>query len=89
MIVDQCISITKLRTKTKECLEDLDENEKYIFVNNKPVAVLIDVKDFEEIKKKSGSLPEIKEIDEKEVTADLKKKAEKAKKIKKSDLVNI
>jgi len=89
MISNQCISITKLRTKTKECLDNLDENEKFIFVNNKPVAVLINIKDYEEIKKKSETLPEIIELNESEVSDDLKKKAEKTKKIKKSDLVNI
>jgi len=47
MLSKQCISITDLRTKTKECLEDLWKQEKYVFVNNKPVAVLMDVAQFE------------------------------------------
>ena len=47
MLSNQCISITDLRTKTKECLEDLWKQEKYVFVNNKPVAVLMDVAMFE------------------------------------------
>ena len=47
MLSNQCISITDLRTKTKECLDDLWKQEKYIFVNNKPVAVLVDVAMFE------------------------------------------
>lgn len=47
MLSNQCISITDLRTKTKECLEGLWKQEKYVFVNNKPVAVLMDVEMFE------------------------------------------
>lgn len=47
MLSNQCVSITDLRTKTKECLEDLWSQEKYVFVNNKPVAVLMDVAQFE------------------------------------------
>ena len=47
MLRNQCISITDLRTKTKECLDDLTKYEKYVFVNNKPVAVLMDVTMFE------------------------------------------
>ena len=47
MLSKQCISITDLRTKTNECLEDLWKFEKYIFINNKPVAVLMDVNQFE------------------------------------------
>lgn len=47
MLSKQCISITDLRTKTSECLQDLQVAEKYIFINNKPVAVLMDVAQFE------------------------------------------
>jgi len=47
MLSKQCISITDLRTKTNECLQDLQVAEKYIFINNKPVAVLMDVTQFE------------------------------------------
>lgn len=47
MLSKQCISITDLRTKTNECLQDLSISEKYIFINNKPVAVLMDVAQFE------------------------------------------
>lgn len=47
MLSKQCISITDLRTKTNECLQDLEIAEKYVFINNKPVAVLMDVTKFE------------------------------------------
>ncbi len=47
MLSKQCISITDLRTKTNECLQDLQRTKKYIFINNKPVAVLMDVEQFE------------------------------------------
>lgn len=48
MLKNQCISVTDLRTNTKECLEALERGEKYIFVNNKPKAVLMDIGDYEE-----------------------------------------
>ena len=47
MLADQCVSITDLRFKTKECLSDLWRHEKYVFINNKPVAVLVDIAQFE------------------------------------------
>ena len=47
MLREQCISITDLRTKRNACLENLQTAEKYIFINNKPVAVLMDITKFE------------------------------------------
>lgn len=84
MLKDQCISITELRTKTKECLEDLEKNPKYVFVNNKPVAVIITIEEYD-----NYTNPELIELETSEVSTDLKKFANKAKKIKKEDLINI
>jgi hypothetical protein len=89
MLSDKCISVTDLRTNTKMCLDNLQTSEKYIFINNKPVAVIINIKSFEEMKKKSETIPELIELGEDEITPELKEKAEKAKKIKKSNLINI
>lgn len=47
MLANQCVSITDLRFKTKECLAGLWRHEKYVFINNKPVAVLVDIAKFE------------------------------------------
>ena len=47
MLKQQVISVTDLRKKTKECLEDLDKNPKFIFMNNKMVGVLLDVDQYE------------------------------------------
>lgn len=47
MLKQQVISVTDLRKKTKECLEDLDKNPKFIFMNNKMVGVLLDVDEYE------------------------------------------
>jgi len=48
MTRDQCVSVTELRTKTKVCLEGLGKKPKYIFINNKPIAVLVDFDYYEE-----------------------------------------
>lgn len=85
MFQDQCISVTDLRTKTKECLEDLDKEPKYIFINNHPIAVLLDIHEYEEIFLK----PKLIELRTDEVDEKLKKHAAAAKKSKKSDLINI
>lgn len=45
---DQCISVTDLRKKTKECLQGLETSPKYVFVNNKPVAVLLGIAEYEQ-----------------------------------------
>lgn len=54
MLKDQCISITDLRVKTKDCLEGLKGKPKYIFANNKLVGVLVDPDEYE--KEKVGVL---------------------------------
>jgi hypothetical protein len=81
---DQCISITDLRTKTKQCLENLGDGEKYVFINNKPKVVILDIEIFEKIVK-----PVLVELEKNEVTAGLKKKIDKSKKTKVKDLINI
>lgn len=85
MFKDQCISITDLRTKTKECLEDLEREPKYVFVNNKPIAVLLDINEYEIAFMK----PELKELSIKEVDHSILKAAASARKAKKSELVNL
>jgi len=85
MFKDQCISVTELRTKTKECLEDLNKEPKYIFINNHPIAVLLDINEYEEHFLK----PELIELPSDAVDSKLAKQALAAKKAKKSDLVNI
>lgn len=85
MFKDQCISVTELRTKTKACLEDLDKEPKYIFINNHPIAVLLDINEYEEHFLK----PELIELQSNEVDEKLAKQALAAKKSKKSILINI
>lgn len=85
MFQDQCISVTDLRTKTKECLEDLNKEPKYIFINNHPIAVLLDIITYE----KCFLKPELVELNDSDVDEELIKQAKKAKKSKKSDLINI
>lgn len=85
MLKDQCISVTRLRTKTKECLEDLGKEPKYIFINNHPIAVLLDIDEYEE----HFSKPELIELPGDMVNEKLAKQALAARKITKSGLVNI
>jgi len=85
MIKNQCISVTDLRTKTKQCLEGLDKEPKYIFINNKPVAVILNIEDYENLFFET----KLYELKKEEVSKELKKEANFAKNIKKSDLINI
>ncbi len=48
MIKEQCISITDLRKNATMYLGSL-KKPKYIFVNNKPKAVLIDIDEYEKL----------------------------------------
>ncbi len=48
MITDQCVSVTDLKKDMNAIIKNL-KREKIIFVNNTPVAVLMDVKKYEKI----------------------------------------
>lgn len=86
MLKSQCISVTKLRTKTKECLENLAKDPKFIFVNNEPVAVLLDIQEYEDRFEK----PILRELSHEEVSPSLKREmAAVVRKTKKKDLINI
>lgn len=85
MFKDQCISVTDLRTRTKECVEGLEKAPKYIFVNNKPIAVLVDIEEYEH----HFLRPILTELSLDEVDGKLLKRAAVARKTKKSDLINI
>lgn len=85
MLKDQCVSITDLRMKTKNCVEGLSKCPKYIFINNKPVAVLIDIEEYEEKFMK----PKLIELSLDDVDKNLLARAKKIKKSKKNNLINI
>lgn len=85
MITDQCISVTDLRTNTKQCLDKLKDGEKYIFINNKPKAVLMDIEFYEKFF--VGYV--LKELPENEVDDDLREKADKVRKMKSSEFMNL
>ena len=84
MLKDQCVSVTDLRTKTKECLSGIKKAPKYIFINNKPVAVLVNIDAYE-----SMTRPELIELNKDEVSQELLKKAEKARRTSKKELLDI
>ena len=48
MITDQCVSVTDLKKNMNAYVKDL-KKEKIIFVNNTPVAVLMDVRKYEKM----------------------------------------
>jgi len=84
----QCVSITDLRRNTKECFADLpDIGVKYVFINNKPKAVLVDIDDFDAFY--SPPRVTLYRMRDDDLTPEMKKKIEKAKKAKKSDFTNI
>ena len=85
MLQNQCISVTDLRTKTKECLEGLTNEPKYIFINNRPIAVILNINEYEEHFMK----PHLVELGQTEVDGGLLRRAAVAKKLKKADLINI
>lgn len=55
MITDQCVSVTDLKKDMNAIIKDL-KREKIIFVNNTPVAVLMDVRKYEKILSKKDIL---------------------------------
>ena len=85
MLSDQCISVTDLRVHTKDCLENLVDAPKYIFVSNKPVAVLLDIQVYEA----NFLLPQLIELPHDQVSDVLLAKAKKAENSKRKDLINI
>jgi len=48
MITDQCVSVTDLKKDMNAIIKNL-KREKIIFVNNAPVAVLMDVRKYEKL----------------------------------------
>ncbi|MBP6945039.1 hypothetical protein KBD61_04190 [Patescibacteria group bacterium] len=85
MLKQQCISITTLRTKTKECLENLSQEPKFVFVNNEPVAALLAIEEYENYFLK----PTLRELSQQEASAPLKKAALAARRSRKKDLLNL
>ena len=48
MLTDQCVSVTDLKKNMNAYVKDL-RKDKIIFVNNAPVAVLINIKKYEKM----------------------------------------
>lgn len=85
MFKDQCISVTDLRTNTKKCLENIEKNPKYVFLNNHPIAVLISISGYEE----HFLAPQLIEMSAGEAGPSTIAQAKKAKKTRKRDLMNL
>lgn len=84
MFKQQVVSVTDLRTKTKEALHDLKKGPKFVFSNNSPVAVLLDVDEYEALIQ-----PDLYELSMDEVTDDMLAKAEDARTSSKEAFVNL
>lgn len=63
MLSSQVISVTDLRTNTAKILDSL-RGVKYIFVNNKPKSVIMDIKHYEKMKKDLAMQRIVKETEE-------------------------
>jgi prevent-host-death family protein len=55
MLTDQCVSVTDLKKNMNAYVKDL-KRDKIIFVNNIPVAVLMDVKKYEKMMQEGNFL---------------------------------
>lgn len=85
MFKEQCISVTDLRTKTKECLDGVTQAPKYIFINNRPIAVLMSLRVYED----RFTEPRLVELSDDAVPTGMKRKATSARRAKKASLINI
>jgi prevent-host-death family protein len=86
MVKDQCISITDLRRNAKKVLDQLSQvGAQYIFVNNRPKAVILDIDEYEDLSGKTF----LRRLPDSEVTPEMKKKIEETKKIPDSELLNL
>lgn len=84
MLKQQVVSVTDLRTKTKASLTGLKNGPKFVFSNNSPVAVLMDVDEYESLIR-----PDLYELSMDEVTDDMLKKAEDVKNIPNEEFVDL
>ena len=84
MLKQQVISVTDLRTKTKQSLEGLNKGPKFVFSNNSPVAVLMDVDEYEVLIQ-----PDLHELSMDKVTHDMLEQAEEARKMSKEEFVDL
>ena len=73
MLTDQCVSVTDLKKNMNAYVKDL-RKDKIIFVNNSPVAVLMDVKKYEKMMRE-GSIKELNQevAPKKEITNEILK----------------
>lgn len=55
MLTDQCVSVTDLKKNMNAYVKDL-KRDKIIFVNNIPVAVLMDIKKYEKMMQEGNFL---------------------------------
>ena len=55
MLTDQCISVTDLKKNMNAYVKDL-RRDKVVFVNNAPVAVLMDIKKYEKLMREGDFL---------------------------------
>lgn len=84
MLKDQVISVTDLRVRTKECLEDLDQTPKFVIMNSKMVAVLLGPDEYETLIR-----PDLIELPAHAVSPAMRRKAHQAKRMPKEKLLDL
>ncbi len=84
MLKNQCISVTDLRQNTSKYLSSLKQSEKYVFINNKPVAVLLDIDKYESERK-----IDLIELEWKDINYELQKLANETWEMESEDFINI
>ena len=84
MFKQQVVSVTDLRMKTKQSLHDLKRGPKFVFSNNSPVAVLMDVEEYEMLIR-----PDLFELSNEEMTDVTRSAAQEARHTPKEELLNI
>jgi PHD/YefM family antitoxin component YafN of YafNO toxin-antitoxin module len=80
----QVVSVTELRTNTKQSLQNLEKGAKYIFSNNSPIAVLIAVEEYEML-----MAPDLIELPNEEVSNEMLSMAKDALNSPKADLLDL
>ncbi len=78
----------RFKGKHKRMLVWFKKHAKYIFVNNRPTAVVLDVGEYEMMKRLLDEMPVLYGLGESDVSSEIQKLADVARKMESSDFVN-
>lgn len=89
MLKEKFISITDLRKNATKYISNLWKNwEKIIFINNKPMAVLLDFDEYEKLIQNEDKI-DLAFVPNEKLNEEQKKEVEELKKLKEDDFVNL